>query len=62
MKLLKYFSGSLIISFGILMVIAMLVRSIGIDLPDGISRYLLLIWVSLAILLIPFAKKIIRVE
>jgi len=62
MKLIKYFFGSLIISFGILMVIAIIVRSFGIDVPHEISRYLLLIWVSLAILILPFAYKIIKVE
>ncbi|MBN48818.1 MAG: hypothetical protein CMN85_04700 [Spongiibacteraceae bacterium] len=61
MKLLKYFAGSLIISLGIMMVLAILVRSLQIELPTDTARYFLLIWVSLAIVISPFAKKIIRV-
>ncbi|GJM08374.1 MAG: hypothetical protein DHS20C11_06500 [Lysobacteraceae bacterium] len=62
MKLLKYFAGSLIISFGILMVIVFIAVSFGVDAPQEILRYLLLTWVLLAICIMPFAKKIIRVE
>ncbi len=61
MKLLKYFSGSLIISFGILLVIAILLMAIQVELPEYAARYLLIIWVSLAIVISPFTKKIIRV-
>ncbi len=38
-KLLKYFAGSLIISFGVLIVISLIVRAIGIALPSEIARY-----------------------
>lgn len=62
MKLLKYFSGSLIISLGLLIVLAIIVRAIGISLPPEISRYFLLAWVLLAIIIMPFTSKIIRVE
>ena len=61
-KFLKYCVGSLIISFGVLLVIAIIMRGIGIQIPDEVSRYSLLIWVSLAVLILPWAKKIIRVE
>lgn len=61
-KLLKYFVGSLIISFGFLMVLAIIMRGIGIQVPDEVSRYSLLIWGSLAVLILPWAKNIIRVE
>ncbi len=61
MKLLKYFAGSLIISFGVLIVIALIVRAIGIALPSEIARYLPVIWISLAIFLFPLSKRIVRV-
>lgn len=60
MKLLKYFIGSLIISSCVLFVIALIMSSLQINLPEVVARYLLLIWISLAILLLPFAKRIIR--
>ena len=62
MKLIKYFVGSLIVSFGILLVLAIIVRSMGIDFPQEISRYLPLIWILLAVCIMPFASKIVRVE
>jgi len=62
MKLIKYFLGSLIISFGILIVLLIVSRSVGITMPDDILYYLLLAWVSLSVLIFPFAKKIVRVE
>jgi hypothetical protein len=61
MKILKYFAGSLIISFGLLLFLSILIRATGIGLPNEVSRYLLLIWVALAVFILPFAKKIIRV-
>lgn len=61
MKLLKYFAGSLIISFGILLVIGVVLRAAEVQVPDVIGDYLLIVWISLAIVISPFAKKIIRV-
>lgn len=61
MKLLKYFIGSLIISFGILLVIGVILRAAEVQVPDVIGDYLLVVWISLAIVISPFAKKIIRV-
>ncbi len=61
MKLLKYFAGSLIISFGLLIVLLLIVRAVGIEMPHEFSRYMLLIWASLAVILLPLAKKIVRV-
>lgn len=60
MKLLKYFAGSLIISFGIMFVVSILVRAFQIELPDNAARYGLAAWILLAIMILPFAKKIIR--
>lgn len=61
MNILKYFAGSLIISFAILLVVAMVMVSIQISLPEAVSRYLLFIWLGLAVALLPVAKKIVRV-
>lgn len=62
MKLLKYFAGCLIISFGLLMLIVFAAGAFGVDATNEILRYLLLAWVLLAICIMPFAKRIIRVE
>ncbi|MBT8142006.1 MAG: hypothetical protein HKN88_03455 [Gammaproteobacteria bacterium] len=62
MKYLKYFAGSLIISFGILLVVAVVVAAGEIKMPDNTGDYLLYIWIGIAIVIMPFAKKIIRVE
>lgn len=61
MKFVKYFAGSLIISFGVLLVAGMLLRAVQVELPEEVARYGLLIWVSLAVVISPFARKIIRV-
>lgn len=61
MKILKYFVGSLIISFAILLVVAMVMVSIQVPLPEAVSRYLLWIWLAMAVALLPLAKKIVRV-
>ncbi|MBA53920.1 MAG: hypothetical protein CMK89_05640 [Pseudomonadales bacterium] len=60
MKILKYFVGSLIISFAILLLVAMVMISIQVPLPEAVSRYLLLIWLVLAVVLFPLAKRIVR--
>ena len=61
MRILKYFVGSLIISFGILLILLIIVRAVSGGVPVEIANYLLLVWVALAIVILPFAKKIIRV-
>lgn len=61
MKLLKYYIGSLIISFGILMLLAIIMRAIGLSLPKEVEQYLLFIWLGLAVILMPLAKKLVRV-
>ncbi len=60
MKFLKYMTGSLIISFGILLVLVVLLRSLQLEAPEDIMMYLGLAWIGLAIVIYPFAKKIIR--
>lgn len=61
MKLVKYFIGSLIISFGILLVIGLASAGLQLTLPTGVGDYILFIWIGLALLILPFAKKIVRV-
>ncbi|MGH1470760.1 MAG: hypothetical protein ACRBCS_06175 [Cellvibrionaceae bacterium] len=61
MKLIKYFAGSLIISLGILIVMAIFTRAIGVTVPEEYSRYFIVVWVLLALLILPWARKIIRV-
>ena len=61
MKILKYMAGSLIISFGILLVIIILLRSLQLEAPDGVAIYLGITWIVLAVLTYPLAKKIMRV-
>ena len=60
MKLLKYYLGSLIISFGILLVLTVVLGSMQIKVSEVIINYLALIWALLAVVILPFAKKIIR--
>ncbi len=54
-------AGSLIISFGILLVIIILLRSLQLEAPDGVAIYLGITWIVLAVLTYPLAKKIMRV-
>lgn len=57
---MKYILGSLIISFGIILVIVVVLNSIQIKAPENIMEYLGLAWVLLAIVTYPLAKKIVR--
>lgn len=62
MKYLKYFIGSLIISTGIVLVVAIMMRAADAKAPAIIGDNLLLTWIALAIVIMPFAKNIIRVD
>lgn len=62
MKLVKYFVGSLIISFGVLMLLAIVLKAVEFSLPEVIASNLLWIWIGLALVISPFAKNFIRVE
>jgi hypothetical protein len=57
---MKYIIGSLIISFGILLVIVIVSMSLLIKGPENILTYLGLAWIVLAILTYPLARKIVR--
>ena len=61
MKYIKYAIGSLIISFGVLLVLVVLLRSLQLDAPEDIMLYLGMAWLVLAIIAYPLAMKIMRV-
>ena len=60
MKFVKYMIGSLIISFGFLLVLVVLVRAMGIEAPEDVMLYLGIAWLVLAILAFPLAMRIVR--
>ena len=57
---MKYIIGSLIISFGILLVLTIISISMGFTAPEGSMKYYAIAWLVLAILSYPLAKKIVR--
>ncbi len=57
---MKYIIGSFIISFGILLVLVLILGSLKVKAPDNIMTYLGLAWVVLAIFAYPLARKIVR--
>lgn len=57
---MKYIAGSLIISFGVLFVAAVVLMSLGVQVPESVIKYLWLVWSLFAIAIYPLAKKIIR--
>ena len=57
---MKYIFGSLIISFGILLVLVILLISLNIKAPVSSVEYLLLAWGGLALFCYPLARKIVR--
>ncbi len=60
MKFVKYFVGSLIISGGIVLLLAIFTRGMQLTVPGYIADHLLFIWIGLAVVISPFAPKIIR--
>ncbi len=57
---MQYIVGSFIISFGILFLPALFLLSLDLRPPAIVLEYLLLVWVLLAAVTYPFARKIIR--
>ena len=57
---MKYIIGSLIISFGILLVGMIVLMAINIRAPENGLQYFGIAWLVLAILVYPFSKKIVR--
>lgn len=61
MKYAKTYIGSLIISFGIFLVIGSILMASGTKLPEVAADYLLEAWLLMGLIMYPFAKKIVRV-
>ncbi len=57
---IRYIIGSLIISFGILLVISIILMALEITLPENGIEYLGIAWLILAVFTYPFAKKLVR--
>jgi len=57
---MKYIIGSLIISFGILLVLTIVSISMGITAPEGSMKYFPVVWGVLAVFTYPLAKKLVR--
>jgi len=57
---MKYIIGSLIISFGILIVAIIVLNSMQIKAPENSMSYIGLAWLVIAVVVYPFSKKIIR--
>ena len=61
MRFLKTYIGSLIISVGVLFVIGIVFRAAGLKLPEIVTSHLLETWLVTAIIVYPFARKVVRV-
>ena len=57
---MKYIFGSLMISFGILFVGLILMRTMPFDPPEDMLMYVGIAWAVLAVLTYPLAKRLIR--
>ena len=57
---MKYIVGSLIISFGVVLIIVLMLSALQMKTPDKIMEYLGVAWLVLAIVMYPLARKIIR--
>jgi len=57
---MKYVIGSLIISFGILLLLLIVSISLNLKAPEDGTKYFLIAWGVLAIFTYPLAKRIVR--
>jgi len=57
---MKYIIGSLIISFGVLLLVVIVMIGMSLKAPDGSMKYFAIAWAVLAVLVYPLAKRIIR--
>ncbi len=57
---MKYVIGSIIISFGILVVGLIILTAIQVKAPSNALEYFGLAWVILAVLSYPLARKLVR--
>lgn len=61
MKFIKIYIGSLIISFGALLVIGVIIMAMGLTLPELVAGHLPETWLLVALFLYPLAMKIVKV-
>lgn len=57
---MKYIFGSLIISFGVLLVLVIVLNAMQIKAPEDVMTYLGIAWAVLAVVMYPLARKIVR--
>jgi len=57
---MKYVIGSLILSFGVMLVVVVMLAALQMETPDKLMEYLGIAWLVLAIFMYPVAKKIVR--
>jgi hypothetical protein len=57
---MKYIIGSLIISFGILLVLAIMLMFLELQAPAIVMEYVGLVWLALAVVTYPLARRIVR--
>jgi len=57
---MKYIVGSLILSFGLLLIIVVMVAATEMNPPEKTMEYLGIAWLVLAIVMYPVARKIVR--
>ena len=57
---MKYILGSIIISFGFILVAVILMISLSVQMTETSMKYLGLAWLVLTIVLYPLAKKMVR--
>jgi drug/metabolite transporter (DMT)-like permease len=57
---MKYIIGSLIISFGILLVGFFVLNSMNVQAPENTLEYLGIAWLVLAVVCYPLARRLIR--
>ena len=57
---MKYIAGSLILSFGVILVIVVMVAATEMKTPEKFMEYLGMAWLVLAIVMYPLARKIMR--
>lgn len=57
---MRYIIGSLIISFGILLIAVVVLMALNMKAPENVMKYFGLAWALLAVATYPLAKKLVR--
>ena len=57
---MKHIIGSIIISFGILIVLVLMLITLKVQAPENVMTYLGLAWIFLAIVSYPIARRVVR--